>query len=384
MIPDAFHATGGVLQPRASIHPEGVVGLAMLPIASRSNPGTHEHDTLEVLSTRIASLLGVPFVGRHYPADGAAGALYLVPADTLEAEEGHALQLRDPKRFFGGVVPFPFAGTKAITHGLVSPAATRPTGWSDAMTLAIHEAVLCGFTVFDAADAAIAGERLLARGPVRVKPVRGKAGVGQVVVENAGDLAAVVAAHDPDELAEYGLCLEENLTDVVTYSVGVAIIGQHRISYWGTQSLTTNRHGEEVYGGSELHAVPGDLATLLDAAPDPLIRHVVAQAAQFDRVAQEVYPGLCLSRRNYDVIEGTDALGIRRVALLEQSWRAGGASGAELAAMEAFAADPTLTCVTTATVEVHGEAVIPDGATVYFNGIDPHVGRMAKWAQRIA
>lgn len=314
---------------------------------------------------------------------GAGKALFLLPSETLDAAEAAYLGLSGADTFFGGVVPQPFVGTKAITHGLISADAARPAGWSDTLAEEIAPAVLPGFTVFDLADAAIAGKLLLANGPARVKPVRGKAGLGQTVVHDMAELAEVLAGQKEEELRQYGLCLEENLTEVVTYSVGACVIGPHRIAYWGTQRLTTNNMGEEVYGGSELTAVQGDLAELLDAAPDPLIRHVVAQAIAFDRAVQQAYPELCLSRRNYDIIEGTDAAGLRQVAVLEQSWRPGGASGAEIAAMEAFAADPALTRVTTATVEVHGRAIPPAGATIYFDGVDPAVGPLTKWAQRL-
>ena len=42
------------------------------------------------------------------------------------------------------------------------------------------------------------------------------------------------------------------------------------------------------------------------------------------------------SRRNYDVVAGLDARGQRRCGVLEQSWRVGGASPAELVALAAF------------------------------------------------
>ena len=69
-----------------------------------------------------------------------------------------------------------------------------------------------------------------------------------------------------------------------------------------------------------------------------------------------------------------------RIGVLEQSWRAGGASGAEIAAFEVFAADPSRTSVEAATVEVYGAVdAAPAGAAVYFSGIDPVVGPMSKF-----
>ena len=43
------------------------------------------------------------------------------------------------------------------------------------------------------------------------------------------------------------------------------------------------------------------------------------------------FPGLFASRCNYDVVTGADGVGKHHSGVLEQSWRAGGASGAEIA-----------------------------------------------------
>jgi hypothetical protein len=67
--------------------------------------------------------------------------------------------------------------------------------------------------------------------------------------------------------------------------------------------------------------------------------------------------------------------------VLEQSWRIGGASGAEIAALEAFRADPGLRVVRASTVEAYGAgAVPPPGATVYFCGVDDDAGPITKYA----
>jgi hypothetical protein len=66
--------------------------------------------------------------------------------------------------------------------------------------------------------------------------------------------------------------------------------------------------------------------------------------------------------------------------VLEQSWRIGGASGAEVAALEAFRADPGLRAVRAECTEVYGpEAQPPRGATVYFRGVDALVGFITKY-----
>jgi hypothetical protein len=67
--------------------------------------------------------------------------------------------------------------------------------------------------------------------------------------------------------------------------------------------------------------------------------------------------------------------------VLEQSWRAGGASGAEVAALEAFRADPGLRAVRASTFEIYGQChAPPPGAVVYFCGEDERVGSMTKYA----
>jgi hypothetical protein len=66
--------------------------------------------------------------------------------------------------------------------------------------------------------------------------------------------------------------------------------------------------------------------------------------------------------------------------VLEQSWRIGGASGPEVAALEAFRADPSLRAVRARSTEAYGEpAEPPRGARVHFNGVDPQAGPLVKY-----
>lgn len=78
---------------------------------------------------------------------------------------------------------------------------------------------------------------------------------------------------------------------------------------------------------------------------------------------------------------GCDAAGRRCPGVLEQSWRVGGGSGAEVAALEAFRADPGLRAVRASTVEIYGQHhAPPPGAVVYFRGGDERVGLMTRYA----
>src|SRR5262249_46819812 len=76
-------------------------------------------------------------------------------------------------------------------------------------------------------------------------------------------------------------------------------------------------------------------------------------AKLYDQSMSE-YPGFMASRRNYDVAQGIDSDGRRRSGVLESSWRAGGASSAELAALAEFAQNPTLQVVEASAVPEFG------------------------------
>jgi hypothetical protein len=93
------------------------------------------------------------------------------------------------------------------------------------------------------------------------------------------------------------------------------------------------------------------------------------------------FRGMFASRCNYDVVQGIDDRGQWRSGVLEQSWRAGGASAAEVAALEAFRADRSLEVVRAATTEVYSTGSIPADAHVYFRGVDEHAGAMTKYVR---
>jgi len=66
--------------------------------------------------------------------------------------------------------------------------------------------------------------------------------------------------------------------------------------------------------------------------------------------------------------------------VLEQSWRIGGASGAEVAALHAFHDDSSLRWVDASTHEVYADGVtMPPGAQVQFDGVDADAGRLVKY-----
>src|SRR5215218_10015154 len=267
----------------------------------------------------------------------------------------------------------------AITHSLVDPHAHAPTGWSLEFGRRVQDAVLFGFTAFTHDDARHAAARLLERGSARTKPARASAGRDQTVISTAAELEAVLKEIEPAELSHSGLVLEENLTDVVTYSVGQVRVAELVATYHGIQRLITDNRGEAVYGGSDLVVARGEFDALLGLDLSDEVRLAVSQACIYDTAAMELYPGLFASRRNYDVAAGLGSQGQRRCGVLEQSWRMGGASGAEIAALEAFRAEPTLEAICASTFETYGAAEPPPHAIVYFRAEDEQIGPMTKY-----
>ncbi|RZI96425.1 MAG: DUF3182 family protein, partial [Rubrivivax sp.] len=239
--------------------------------------------------------------------------------------------------------------------------------------------VLRGYTAFTQADARRAGLELLQRGPARLKTVRETGGRGQTVVRDAAELDACLAQIPQGSLESDGIVIEENLADVVTLSVGQVTVAGMVASYYGHQYLTTNNSGGEAYGGSRLTVVRGDFHALLALTLPDNARLAIEQAMVYDSAAMACFPGFFASRINYDVAQGADADGKWRSGVLEQSWRAGGATGAELAALEAFQADSSCEQVTAACVEVYGECQVPAGAVVYFRGVDSQAGMLSKY-----
>ncbi|HZM44480.1 MAG TPA: DUF3182 family protein [Burkholderiales bacterium] len=361
--------------PNSSISTAGTV--VYVPLAAL-HPQGHERATLAHIGRRVAGLLGLEYGGPYDPGCRYEGACYSIPSDTLSTGKAAELCIRTPRDFLGGVVPHPFVATKTITHPLVDRTAAGPRGWSPCFADEVREIVLPGFSAFDASDARRAGLALLAAGPVRVKRARGIGGKGQIVAAAPDELEAAVRSLDAAELARDGVVIERNLRDVTTYGVGRVEIGGMIATYAGTQRLTTNGRGGKAYGGSDLQVVRGEFDALLDLDLPAEARLAVVQAWQYDAAALRQFPGLMASRRNYDVAVGYD--GNKRCSgVLEQSWRIGGATPAEIAAFEAFAADASLHFVRASSVEAYGPCDPPPDAVVYFHGEDPTVGLLTKY-----
>lgn len=230
--------------------------------------------------------------------------------------------------------------------------------------------MLNGVSVFSLADAHRAGARMLAEGPVRAKLAEACGGLGQYVAHDLDELDAWLGGLEERQLAQ-GLVLEANLESIVTHSVGQLRVNGFLLSYHGHQHQTRNARGELVYAGSDLLVARGGYAELLALDLAREVRQAIEYARIFDTAAAIFFPGCFASRRNYDIAQGRDGNGQERFGVLEQSWRVGGASSAEIAALEAFRADPGLPAVRAASFEIHEDKRLPDNSRViYYSRVD--------------
>ena len=351
----------------------------------RTDLCSHEAATQDALAKRLAALRGDEFAGSYDASRRYGRPLYFVPNDTLVRTAvcgALALGIQGEDDLFGGVVPHAFVATKTITHGLPPAASKAPEGWSEAFCQRVRDVVLPGFSAFTRRDALDAGLELLAHGAVRLKKPSGIGGTGQSVVHTREQLEQALEDLDGQELADIGIVLERNLTAPDTRSVGQVRVGDLLATYCGTQRLTVDNRGGEVYGGSDLIVVRGGFDALLQLPLGQQVHVAISQARTYHAAAMACYAGMFASRCNYDVAQGVDEEGRWYSGVLEQSWRIGGASGAEIAALEAFRDDPLLPAVRASTTEIYGAPPsLPPDATVYFQGHDDKVGPLTKYAR---
>jgi hypothetical protein len=335
----------------------------------RPDAPQHEVQTNKALARWLAQILGCKF-GGSYDAEKHQGRdLYLLPTQTIVGPaSAHALGIKGPEDLWGGFVEHDFICTKAISHGLRSHLAHAPQGWSPLFSERVRNVVLDGLSVFALEDARPAAEHLLYNGPIRLKPVHACAGRGQEVIKSLDAFDDILARPDIEKQFSEGVVLEQDLSDVVTHSVGQSFIGDKVLSYCGDQYLTKDAHGEEVYGGSNLLVVQGDYDELLKLNLPDDVRLAIEQAQVFDAAADEAYPRFYASRRNYDIAQGLDSNGKSRSGVLEQSWRMGGASSAEVAALQSFVNDPGMRAIRVSSVETYIDQPLPADAIEVYRG----------------
>ena len=328
----------------------------------RDRAARHEAASLRAAAVRVAARLGLDCEMVSAPCGGNEGR-YWIPASTLSTEEAAELEIRDGSQLWGGVVPFGFVATKLVSHPRREGGAS-PAGWRDVPGIA--GCTLPGYAVFSREDAEAAGSELLAGGAVRVKCPYARGGHGQSVIRGEDELVRWLDATDGAAFDD-GIVLERDLVGSVTYSIGSSRLAGFEIAYHGRQRNVLNRDGASVYGGSTLTAIAGDLATLHAEVPAGELADAIGAAMRYDRAVRDAY-GVIATRCNYDVIAGLDAKGERQLGVLEQSWRFGGASMAEVLAAEWLSERPGRHRVVAETVESYAHGRVPDDAIVYWPG----------------
>ncbi|RZZ88162.1 DUF3182 family protein [Pseudoxanthomonas winnipegensis] len=349
---------------------------AVTPLFTDPRRAAHERASVDCMGRRLARLLGREFRAQALP--GLPG--YFIPMETLTREEAAMRGIGCAAHLFGGVVPQAFVASKLVTHGLIEGGTRAPEGWAHALGEALGEAVLPGYSVFTDADLRSAVARLLEQGRVRCKLAHARGGNGQRVVDSLGALEAWRATLDADEI-EAGVVVELNLEEAVTFSVGCVELGGQSIAYFGTQHTVRTPRGDEVYGGSRLRVARGGLDQLQHVPLPAQAHEAIAKVQHYEAQIIAAYPGFYASRRNYDLVHGRDMQGHTRCGVLEQSWRFGGASPAEILALEALAAQPQVAWLDALTHESWSDEPVPDDAVVYFDGQVGSLGRLLKYAR---
>ena len=346
----------------------------------RPDAPLHEVETNRALARWLAQVVGLEY-GGSYDLDLHSGRdVYLLPTQTLVGvAAARQLGVKGPEDLWGGYVDHDFICTKAISHGLLNRYAFGPEGWSSLFSERVRSVVLDGLSVFSLEDARPAAEHLLYSGPIRMKPIHACAGRGQEVIKSLDQFDAILARPDAKTLFTDGVVLEQDLTEVVTHSVGQSFIGDKVLSYCGDQYLTEDGQGEQVYGGSNLLVVQGYYEDLLALELPDHTRLAIQQAQVFDSAADEAYPGFYASRRNYDIAQGLDCDGKQRSGVLEQSWRLGGASSAEVAALQSFVNNPGLRAIRVSSAETYTDQPLPANAIEVYRGPAEHSDFLLKY-----
>jgi hypothetical protein len=331
------------------------------------------------MARRIARILGYAYVDAFDPDAATGKPAYFIPDDAMLTADAEALGIRGEQQLFGGVVPHEFVATKVVTHPLVAPDAAAPPGWVHGFAEDLAGSVLPGYSAFHPRDAREACARILPGGAARMKRACGIGGLGQSIVTSLAQLETLLAELPAGELETCGIVIEPHLEHVMTWSVGQVRLGDVHAAYCGVQRLTGNRNGDPVYGGSDLFFVRGMLEDLARRDLAERLELAVHQARNYDDAAHRAFSGFFASRRNYDVAQGRDPDGREWSGVLEQSWRIGGASPAEIAALEAFHADPDIDEVHASTHEFHALVDPPSGAMLQYRGIDETIGPITKY-----
>lgn len=318
-------------------------------IAVVYRPGDRRHD-IESLSS-MARYLAKTCASQHVATctDFHTHNLYFMPGFALSRQ--HVTRDLTESEFLGGLVDYEFMTTKLITHPAWHAESQLPDGWVEPMAVDLRAAVLPGFSTFSQSAALAAGSALLADGPIRIKQPYARAGRGQTVILDTAALRSFLDRHPEPQLAE-GLVIETNIEASRTYSIGQIRVADMAISYIGRQFDGPDLLGDKVYKGSRLFVVRGGWDNLLRQCSGG--RPLIDAALTYDRAAAK-HLNMIASRKNYDVLVSTGSDYPPRLGVLEQSWRIGGATPAEILAMRILRDNGRASAARTVVHEKYGD-----------------------------
>ena len=346
---------------------------------------SHDATTKAEVARRLAELLDFNYAGEFDPVQRPPGRLYFVPTDTLYGvDDALRLGIRSPDDLFGGVVPHPFVATKAITHPLVDADALAPSGWSPDSRPACAKWCCRLFRLHRAGCTARGRTPARARVRCASRRPRGVGGGGQAVVSTRRSWRPVSASLDTEALSRQGIVLERESRGSDDTQRRPGRSRRRDGELLGTQRADSATSGRGCLWRIALVRRARRLrrAAALDLAGGGAHRDR-AGAGATTRAALMFFPGMFASRCNYDIAQGLDDEGRWRSGVLEQSWRIGGASGAEVAALRRLPRRSG--AASGARVDRRnlrrGRRRAAPTPSVYFDGIDEHVGPLAKYVQ---
>lgn len=308
-------------------------------------PGDFEGLYVERRNTAVAERLASIIGGQVCNSQASIGERYHVPHAALTKDVSEQMGIATHDDLFGGVVEVRPHRDKAILHPKVHDSDQKSNWHSSQFARLVSSAVLPGFSTFSISDAERAFHELAGQGyGVRCKdPTRDGSG-GQWEIRDSNHLGEILRWLPAGQIREHGIVLEPNLIDPQTFSVGQIYLNGNFYSYFGQQETTTSPKGNPTYGGTTLTMVRGDFSKLSQIVPSPELRLAVQQACTvYD--AYSIYNPI-VSRANFDVIQGQTANGENLSGVVDQSLRIGGASPAEVMAIEALNTHTDATQVT--------------------------------------
>ena len=329
-------------------------------------PGNFEGTYLDQRNTAVGYRLAGLLDGRLCSIGESTEDRYFVPHAALIRTTSEKMGVRTADDIFGGVVEIAAHRDKAILHPRV-PGYEQNCMWhSSKFAARVATAVLPGFSVFSPHDAHTAFRQLSGEGySIRGKDPTCDGGGGQWVVADENHLNSIIASLPEGKILNHGFVLEPNLIDPVTLSVGQIYLNRRFYSYHGYQESTTSPKGNETYGGTTLTMVRGGLGSLAQSVADPLVAHAINQARTVYEAYSEYDP--LISRANFDVVQGRATNHDVLSGVVDQSIRIGGATPAEMLAIETLENDPTARRVTSrVTIRWNPEPLPPAPGEVLF------------------